>query len=405
MQSSPGFALVTLALVHSSQPVVVQKGKRPAEPPPIAVTLGAYLDARASGEELEGPRSALAMSLAELAKARGGDPLQDAADLGRALWSTRAYPGERGGKVQTEVFTQGRFSGAGLSYAYRLPRDYDPSSSYPLILSVPAEGEQPADHIRANWTDKDVQDQVILLCPAMPAQSETWEHVIVNGRPGGLCHVLTGLRIAVERFAVDFDRVYVAGQGKGVAAAIAAGNYSPHRFAGIIGRAGDPGTVKPDNFSNLPIIFAGGSSQKARAFAEACHANSQFRHDGNEHEILKWMRENPRSTYPERVVVVPGDPEPYPTRAYWLQVKPGAAAPRWHPEAQGTRASAALDHATNTVVIEAKNIAQVTLLLNDLLIDLSKPVKVVANGVEHSAVVPRQLSSFVDMITDGISDP
>ena len=406
MQSSlVPLALVTLAWVHSAHPVVVQKAKRPEDLlSPIAATLRAYLDARASGEELEGARSALAMSLAELAKARGGDPLQYAAELGRVLWSTRAYAGERGGKVQTDVFTQGSFAGAGLKYAYRLPRDYDPSSSYPLILSVPAEGEQPADHIRANWIDKDVQDQVILLCPAMPAKSETWEHVIVNGRPGGLCHVLTGLRIAVERFAVDFDRVYVAGQGKGVPAAIAAGNYSPHRFAGIIGRAGDPGTVKPDNFSNLPIFFASGG-QQARAFAEACHPNSQFRLDGNEHEILKWMRENPRHTYPVRVVVVPGDPEPYPTRAYWLQVKPGAAAPRWAPEAQGTRASASIDRASNTALIEGRNIAQVTLLLNDLLVDLSKPVRVFANGVEYNAIVPRQFSSFVDMVYDGVSDP
>src|SRR5262245_45869463 len=102
MQSSLGLlALVTLVLGHSSPTVVAQKGKRPADPPPIAATLGAYLEARASGEELEGARSALAVSLAELAKARGGDPLEYAADLGRALGLTRARPGERGGKVQT----------------------------------------------------------------------------------------------------------------------------------------------------------------------------------------------------------------------------------------------------------------------------------------------------------------
>src|SRR5262245_8895787 len=406
MQSSLGpLVLVTLALLHSQQLADAQKEKRPEDLlPPIVASMSAYLEARASGEELEGARSALAMSLAELSKARGGNSLQYAADLGRALWLTRAYRGERGGKVQTDVFAQGSFSGAGLSYAYRLPRDYDPSSSYPLILSVPAEDEQPADHIRTNWIDKDIQDRVILLCPAMPAQRETWEHVIVNGRPGGLCHVLTGLRIAVERFAVDFDRIYVAGQGKGVPAAIAAGNYSPHRFAGIIGRTGNPGAVKPDNFSNLPLFFAGGGEQ-AKAFCEASNKNSRYDFDGNEHGIWKWMQENPRRTYPERVVVVPGDPDPYPTRAYWLQVKPGAAAPRWAPEAQGTRASAAIDRATNTVLIEARNIAQVTLLLNDLLLDLSKPVKVVANGAEHSAIVPRQFSSFVDMIYEGVSDP
>jgi hypothetical protein len=161
--------------------------------------------------------------------------------------------------------------------------------------------------------------------------------------------------------------------------------------------------VKPDNFSNLPILFAGGG-QKARDFAAACHANSKFQLDASEQEILKWMRENPRRTYPERVLVVPGDPEPYPTRAYWLQVKPGSEFPRWHPEAKNTRASATFERATNTVTIEAKNIAQVTLLLNDQWIDLSKPIKVVAGGVEHTETVAREFSSFIDMIYDGVSD-
>lgn len=398
-------ALLTLALVPSFAPPVAQQGKRAEDPlVPLAVRLGAYLEARAEGEELEGPKAELLRSLADLGEARGKDPLQNVADLGLALRATRPPAAERGGKVQSDVFAQGSFARAGLEYAYRLPREYDARASYPLIVAIPAEGEKPADHLRASWTDKELQEQVILMCPAMPLEGKTWEHVIVNGGPGGLCHVLTGLRVALERFAVDPERVYVAGLKEGVPAALAAGNYSPHRFAGILAQAGEPGTVKPDNFSNLPVFFAGGG-QKARDFAAACHPSSKFQLDRSEQEILKWMRENPRRTYPERVLVVPGDPEPYPTRAYWLQVKPGAEFPRWHPEAKNTRATATLDRTTNTVTIEAKNIAQVTLLLNDQWIDLEKPIKVVADGVEHVETVQRQFSSFVDMIYDGVSDP
>ncbi len=363
----------------------------------FAASLAAYLEARSAGAGLDDARSALAPSLEELHKALGEDPLRHPAELGRALWLSRAHPeSEERGKVVSDVFAHGSFSGAGMRYAYRLPRDYDPSKAYPLILAIPGEDKQPAEHIRANWTQRDIQDRVILLCPAMPEQREVWDRVTVKGRPGGLCHVLTGLRIAAERFALDFDRVFVAGRGKGVPAALAAGNYSPQRFAGIIGRAGDAGELRPDNFSNLPTFFAGGGAQ-ARAFGtsakEAGHDNSRFQPDGTEDEIWIWMLDHPRRTYPERVVLVPGDP--FPTRAYWLQVNPSAPQ---------CRATAAIERATNTVRIDAQGIAQATLFLNDSLVDLSKPLRVVCNGVEQSSLVPRQLSSFLDLFYGGTSD-
>ena len=79
--------------------------------------------------------------------------------------------------------------------------------------------------------------------------------------------MLTSLRVAAERFAVDEDRVFVAGTGKGVPAAVAAGHTSPQRFAGVIGWAGDAGELGPENFLNLPTLFAGGAA-KARAFRD-----------------------------------------------------------------------------------------------------------------------------------------
>src|SRR6185503_18650553 len=187
-------------------------------------------------------------------------------------------------------------------------------------------------------------------------------------------------------------------------AAVAAGNYSPQRFAGIIGQAGDAGPLRPDNFSNLPTFFAGGAGE-ARAFGaaakEAGHDNSVFQVDGKEPDIWAWMQQHPRRAYPERVVLVPGDP--FPTRAYWLQVNPSA------PDA---RATATIERATNTIRIVAHGIAQATLFLNDELVDLSRPVRVLcndieqsSNDIEQSSDVPRQLTSFLDMLYDGISDP
>ncbi len=393
--------LVAPALLSMAVPLLTQQEGRlgDGELEPLAASLAAYAEARASGMGLDAARSALARTFEGLRESFGSDPLLHGAELGRALWLSRGYgkSEERGGKVSSAVFAHGSFSGAGLSYAYRLPRDYDPGRmAYPLILAIPAEDEEPAEHIRSSWSLGEIQDRVIVVCPAMPAQRETWERVMVNGRPGGLCHVLTALRLATERFAVDFDRVFVAGRAKGVPAALAAGNHGPQRFAGVIGRAGDAGELRPDNFSNLPTYFAGGGAE-ARAFEaaarEAGHDNSRFQADGKEQDIWSWMVNHPRRSHPERVVLVPGDP--FPTRAYWLQVNP--SAPR-------CRATAAIERATNTVRIDTQGIANATLFLNDTLVDLSRPVRVICNDVEQSSVVRPRLSSFLDMLHDGTSD-
>src|SRR5262245_32454873 len=204
-------ALAPLALLLVAHARAQEEGKKDVALQPLAASLSAYLEARSNGAGLDAPKSALSAGLQELSKVLGGDPLQHPAELGRALWLAGASPKslEHGGKIATGTFVGGSFSGAGLGYAYRLPRDSDPARSYPLILAIPGDKEEPAEHLRVQWTLHDIQEHVILLCPAMPAQRETWDQVVVKGRPGGLCHVLTALRIAAERFDVDFERVFV----------------------------------------------------------------------------------------------------------------------------------------------------------------------------------------------------
>ena len=42
---------------------------------------------------------------------------------------------------------------------------------------------------------------LILFAPAMPTDQEDWDKVMVEGRPGGLAHLLSAHRIAAERLA------------------------------------------------------------------------------------------------------------------------------------------------------------------------------------------------------------
>ena len=366
---------------------------------PFAKSLAAYIAARDSTVGLDQAKLGLSASFEALGKdLEGKNPLSLAPDLGRALWLSRAYDelSPSKGKVTSEVFAHGSFAGAGMRFAYRIPKDYDPAEAYPLILAIPNEGEDPAQHIRTHWTLREVQDGALLLCPEMPAQREDWEQVMVRGRPGGLSHVLTGLHIAGQRFAVDFDRVFVAGFGKGVPAAVAAGNYSPQRFAGIIGRAGDAGDTPAHNFSNLPTLFTGAGA-KARAFQEAAQGagfdNCQLSAEGKEQDVWTWIGKQERQTHPRGVELIVGDP--FPTQVYWLRVAPSA------PDA---RAKATIDRDTNTVRIEGTGISHAILYLNDVLVDLDRPLRVMCNGSKHEALTPRSLSSTLELLYDGTSD-
>jgi hypothetical protein len=364
----------------------------------LQAALGTYLEARALGKDLDQARDGLEAALAGTFEA--GEALRRTQDLGRALWLARvnAAPKVRGGKVISETYREGAFASEGLEYVYRVPRDYDPSSrSYPLILAIGDQDETPAEHLRDSWSSRPVREGAIVVALGMPTEVEEWDQVMFGGKPGGLSHVLSGLRIALGRFAVDPNRVFVAGRGKGVVAAMTAGDTAPHRFAGVIGRAGDAAEMQPDNFGNLPVYLAGGGA-RATAFAEAAQKlgleNCTLDPAGTELDLWTWMGEHPRDAVPGRVSLVVGTP--FPIHSSWLRVSPSGKAPR---------ATVRLDRGAGTVRIEATEITRVTVYLNDRLLDLDRPVKVIANGVEGEVQLTRSLPITLDRIVDGTSDP
>ena len=365
----------------------------------LATSLASYLEARTSTEGLDEARAALEEQIALLAT-DDEDPLLHQQKLGRALWQARAYGKQRlrKGKVTNDTFERGRFDERGMSFAYWVPKKYDPEEqAYPLILAIPGADETPAEHLRSSWILSELRDGAILICPEMPEDKSHWDQLTVGGLPGGLTHVLTGLRIATERFAVDFDRIYVAGRGHGVPAAIAAGNYSPQRFAGIIGRTGDAGDQGPENYRNLPTYFTG-LGAKAKAFRaaveEAGFDNCEIAPSDDEEALWHWILAHPRESAPPQVKLVVGTP--FPTRVNWLRVAPLA------PKAS---ASGTIERDNNTIRITAEGVSHVTLYLNDSLVDLEEPLQVVFNEVEHSVTLARSTSRTLDLIYDGTSDP
>lgn len=367
----------------------------------LAGALGDYIEASVAQEKVLEAESDVQEEMDKLAKklrkAPVADILASPADLGRALWLSYGYDKARvkGGAVEDREAVQGPFTkDSPLKYTMLAPAGYDKgkSKSWPLILCIPDEGETPQEHLLQNWESTDLRDQVILACPEMPANSSDW-----LGTPG-VATALILFRTIYEEWAIDFDQVYLAGRGAGVEAALSIAGKFPERFAGVIGRAGDAGAADPGNFSNVATWFAGGGAGVtawADKIKELGFENCTVTPDGREPEILSWMAGVRRPSAPEKVILVPG--RPFPTRSYWIQVEAG--------DEEGARVEASVDRATNTITIEADVVPRVTVLFNDQLVDLSKPVKVVVNGVENEDQLPRSFRTCLNLIFRGTSDP
>jgi len=392
--------LVPLGLVLTSAPGVLHDVRALDDEAfePVVESLVRYREAREAGADVGPARTELLARMTALGDELGRHPLAEPELLEELWWASQGTDDVRvrGGKIVTETVRSGSFAHAGLEIAVRTPRDYEPEQRYPLVVTIPNHDETPAEHLRTSWTDRDLLDRVVLVCPTMPDERTEWTQVMVDGRPGGLCHVLTALRAATDRFAVDFDRIFVCGRGKGVAVALATGNHAPHRFAGVFGRAGDAGPLGGDNFRHLPTLLAGGGAE-AKAFAQAVEdagfSTCELSTSVSREELRQWIGQHVRDPYPLTQSLRVGTP--FPTRSGWLRIAP------MQPDAHAT---ATIDRAANRITVEGEGVAFVTLYLNDALVDLGEPLTIVCNGVENHVRAERRLATWLDTASDGTSD-
>lgn len=332
----------------------------------------------------------------------GKDPLAFPLDLARSIWFSNDYSKTKGikkGKVATVEFTTPFTQEGTHEYALWVPSKYNPKQAYPLILAIPDVGEQVDRHITEQWTSDEFRDGALIAAVPMPEDSALWAQIGEAGKPGGAAFVLTMFGELARNYSVDFDRVYLAGRGAGVAAAVQLASLFPDRFAGVIGRTGDTGETSTENFRGVATFFAGGGS-RATAFAEACKAagydNSRLAPEGKEEDIWAWVQETARNPYAPEIHLLAGSP--FPNKAYWVEL----------PQSDGsvlTRINAKADYATNTITVDAEGARYCFLHFNDQIVDLDQPIKVVINGVEHVDTLPRNLRTLTTWLYKSGSDP
>ncbi|MCH2107623.1 MAG: hypothetical protein MK291_13400 [Planctomycetes bacterium] len=329
------------------------------------------------------------------------DPLFANADLGMSLWYAMEYDRKKvtKGKVNSVTVPTGPPFDYEVEYCVWAPSKYKAKDGpYPLILCIPDAGQRPFDHLTEDWVSGDLRDQVILAAVPMPDDVAAWNQVGGSGTPGGLANLFTVLKEMTRNYAVDFDKIFVAGKGAGVSAALELSQFFPDRFAGVIGRTGDAGDASHMNYRNLPVYFAGGG-QKATAFAEAMEADgfaeAVVNPDGKEEDVHAWVMATDRDANPAEVVLSPR--LPFPNKAYWLEV------PKTE-EIEGRMIRGKVDRATNEITITAKHVSSVTIYLNDQLVDMDLPVTVICNGVKNEDVIPRNFSTMMRLIYSARND-
>jgi len=296
--------------------------------------------------------------------------------------------GAKKGRVEDREYDAGGFGM--YQMAISTPKKYSTKSGpYPLVIVIPPKGKKAEAHLEEDWTSMPPRDEYVIAVCDMPTNERNWGTVGTPENHGGIDTVMLTLRSVKSTHAIDVDRIFLAGFGEGVAAAAEIAATYPHVFAGVVGRAGDIGDLAPNNFRNLPSMFAGGGERcvsfqtKAK---ELGFENVSVEAGATEDDVWAWVGGQAREPNPQEVSLAPISKMN--AQVYWLLVDSfePETAPHIH---------ARVDAAENTIHIESEGIGEATIFFNDALLDLSRPVKVVCNGKEHMHEVPRLLRQLL----------
>lgn len=278
-----------------------------------------------------------------------------------------------------------------------------PADGYPVFISMHGGGAFTPEENQEQWEIQFTRYpgvRGLYVCPHSPM--DTWDQWH-NERIFNLIDTL--VRALLLRDDVDPNRIYLGGYCSGGNGVYQLGPLMADRFAACSAtkaiREGGP----LDNLRNLPIdIQWGEHDQEAldrpghnRANVDRLIALHRADPDGydfrdiehwrqgkfvNDKSTMRWMSRYTRNPTPDRVVWrQDGDvrPESNPPRHhfYWLGVDDGYTL-----DGTADYADARLDRATNTIHLSAEGYRTLNLYLNEQMLDLRKPVRVVLNGSE-----------------------
>lgn len=306
----------------------------------------------------------------------------------------------------------------GVEYVVRVPPEYHAFRAYPLLVVIPKLGEAPEDALKP-WLDQATRRGYLLAAPVwyLPDQS-TYEFTVREHEA-----VLETILDIRRRFHLDSDRVCLAGAELGGSAVYDIALGHPDWFAGAVVMSGLPGGEYAGSLRNnaqyLPFYVVDGMMSFDQAkdgtgpnktqqlfdyWIPRAYPSLYVQYKGRGQEfftgevpyIFDWLDRKRRS---------PGLPElgkadvtarnlgqefrsirPNEDRFYWLSSSDVPATLKNQAKWQAT-----VQTEGNAIVVNVTGIRQLTVWLNDAMVDFNQPVEVRVNPASPARQVFRKV--------------
>ncbi len=299
------------------------------------------------------------------------------------------------------------------SNGYQMPFTYYingelPNAGYPLYISLHGGGGATAAENDQQWENQKTLYGVVNGVYFVPrAPTNTWDMWHQAYMDDFLTQVIT---YCVARLNVDPSRVYIMGYSAGGDGVYNLATRLSDKFTAAAMMAGHPGDAQVENLRNLPFAIYVGANDTAynraglafewvKAYEKLCSedpggydyninifADKGHWMDGLDGAAIGWMGERTRLRNPNRVVWIQDDV--LHTHKYNLEVS--------NPK-QGFRVEERIDYENNTVYISSEDYKQVTIWLDDFIMNLDKPVVVIFNNREvFNGMVSREVQNIVN---------
>ena len=266
-----------------------------------------------------------------------------------------------------------------------------PADGRSLYISLHGGGGAPASTNNQQWNNQKrlyEPAEGVYLCPR--AITDTWD---LHFRPESDTFYEQIIQMAVVFLDVNPNKVYIMGYSAGGDGVWRLAPRMADHWAAASMMAGHPGDVSLLPLRNLPFMIWCGAEDSAYKRNEECAARIKeldelqakdpegYIHsghivpgkphwmDGEDRAAVPWMATYARNPYPDKVVWVQGDVNK--EYFYWLGVPLSEAK-------KGSKLYADIDG--NTITIGDCDYSKVRIYLNEKMVDLSQPVKVVHEG-------------------------
>ncbi len=359
-------------------------------PPPLSQLIWHYLYA----EDAEAADHALVPLLQ--------DPRATLAAVTAALKADPAYAPQPVG-MMPENFVPLR--GRRYHYGLYVPESYDPGTPHALVMCLHGMGFTGEAYLD-RWATRLGQGS-LLACPTLP-RADWWSRTAEE-------LVLATIQDVQRHYAIDPDRIFLTGMSNGGIGTYVIGAHHADRFAALAPMAGGLEDVLfpfLQNLRNTPVYLLHGATDQVMPIQLSRDIDAELTRLGYPHlfrehrlqhpqagghffprdevpALVAWLQRQKRTAVPTHVTVVRD--ASHLGALSWVRIDATDRIAYFSDklvdmkdEAIKNRVYAELDAsvtAPNRIEVTTTRVRRYSLYLNDTLVDFSKPVTVVTNGV------------------------